>query len=602
MAGTSASGEKCLDGLVAFIERRGPDLMSGRTQLWLTPRALEYVAARLQRLEELEGLKRLSPVDYFRNCVTDIGDFKRLEKLAHVLQRVRHLRVFSLGYKLRDPTRVVLAPFQALETLELRGCDLSTSAWQGASVVQATLRGLSCADSLEELQHLLAPAVRISTPIRAARTGAGSRSGELANGGGAGAAVWPRLLKLACTRNCLAAMDGSLALLPALEELDLSCNNIAALANLGACRHLTRLDLSNNCLSCLTRAAQMCSGLRQLVLRSNTIRSTAGLERLSALEELDLACNLIASVHEVARISGLAALRELWLEDNPLACAPRYRMDVLACFLAPGRLLLDGKAPSHAELEAARLRGPHLEMWARLAPEGPSGAWPWGWLEDGELGRVDLGGTGTPRNGGTTVAVAAPHADGEALNPSWPVSPTASSARGSSSVASAALSAASAAASSGRTVRRNPARRIVEFLPGQPGTDGERAPPPPPLPPSDAERAAHRHSRSLPRSMMRAAGLGSPVPERSSSGGAQYYDVPQCERARSSTSPPRYRHSVLARLHETLPPGPPACAPPQDWASDGSDTEPSLASSPGSDLPSPPPPRLGPHAGPALGF
>ena len=38
--------------------------------------------------------------------------------------------------------------------------------------------------------------------------------------------------------------------------------------------------------------------------QSNTIRSTAGLERLSALEELDLACNLLASVHEVARISG----------------------------------------------------------------------------------------------------------------------------------------------------------------------------------------------------------------------------------------------------------------------------------------------------------
>ncbi len=40
------------------------------------------------------------------------------------------------------------------------------------------------------------------------------------------------------------------------------------------------------------------------MVQSNTIRSTAGLERLSALEELDLACNLLASVHEVARISG----------------------------------------------------------------------------------------------------------------------------------------------------------------------------------------------------------------------------------------------------------------------------------------------------------
>ena len=36
--------------------------VAGRTRLRLTPRALEYVAARLQRLEELESLKRLSPV------------------------------------------------------------------------------------------------------------------------------------------------------------------------------------------------------------------------------------------------------------------------------------------------------------------------------------------------------------------------------------------------------------------------------------------------------------------------------------------------------------------------------------------------------------
>ena len=45
----------------------------------------------------------------------------------------------SVWQPCRDPTRVVLAPFHALETLELRGCDLSTSAWQGASAVQVAL-------------------------------------------------------------------------------------------------------------------------------------------------------------------------------------------------------------------------------------------------------------------------------------------------------------------------------------------------------------------------------------------------------------------------------------------------------------------------------
>jgi len=52
------------------------------------------------------------------------------------------------------------------------------------------------------------------------------------------------------------------------QDLDLSCNNIGALANLGACSQLTALDLGNNCLSCLARAAQVCGGLRRLVLRA----------------------------------------------------------------------------------------------------------------------------------------------------------------------------------------------------------------------------------------------------------------------------------------------------------------------------------------------
>ena len=59
-----------------------------------------------------------------------------------------------------------------------------------------------------------------------------------------------------------------------------------------------------------------------------------------------------------------------------------------------------------------------------------------------------------------------------------------------------------------RMLRRNPARRIVEFLPGQPSVDSERGPAPPA---TDGERAARRRTRSLPRGMMLAAGLGSPV-------------------------------------------------------------------------------------------
>jgi hypothetical protein len=43
MAATSASGEKCLDELVAYIDKRGPELMSGESvtrlpYVWLSHR------------------------------------------------------------------------------------------------------------------------------------------------------------------------------------------------------------------------------------------------------------------------------------------------------------------------------------------------------------------------------------------------------------------------------------------------------------------------------------------------------------------------------------------------------------------------------------
>lgn len=39
-------------------------------------------------------------------------------------------------------------------------------------------------------------------------------------------------------------------------------------------------------------------------MQGNVIKSTKGLQLLRGLEELDLRCNLIASIHEVVRLSG----------------------------------------------------------------------------------------------------------------------------------------------------------------------------------------------------------------------------------------------------------------------------------------------------------
>ena len=53
---------------------------------------------------------------------------------------------------------------------------------------------------------------------------------------------------------------------------------------------------------------------------------------------------------------GLTSLGHLWLDDNPLAHAPLYRLDVLACFRPQQGLCLDGRSVAAGEADLALLR------------------------------------------------------------------------------------------------------------------------------------------------------------------------------------------------------------------------------------------------------
>lgn len=105
--------------------------MSGKIALELHPRALEYVAARVQYFQELESLKVSSPVDYFRGAFSNLEDYKRLEKLQHVLQRVKRLRLLSVVYRCRCGAHLLLQ-------LQAASCP-SRWCWQrGAALVALT--------------------------------------------------------------------------------------------------------------------------------------------------------------------------------------------------------------------------------------------------------------------------------------------------------------------------------------------------------------------------------------------------------------------------------------------------------------------------------
>lgn len=289
--------------------------------LKLNPVGLHYVQSRLDSLSELESLLSGAPVDYLRAYVSDLGDHRALEHLRRILRLLTCLKVVSvLPWPARDPTRVGLEGFGRLKVLELRGCDLSTSAARGLLELRHTLEKLVCHNSTDALRHIFA-----------------SRIAEIKD-----SPVWNRLSFVSCALNGLLLMDESLQLLPVVETLDLSRNKFAKVDNLRKCTRLKHLDLGFNQLRTVTSFTEVSCHLVKLVLRNNALTTLCGLENLKCLEGLDLSCNLISNLSELEILAGFPSLSCLWLEGNPICCARWYRSQVFSIFLYPDKLTLDG--------------------------------------------------------------------------------------------------------------------------------------------------------------------------------------------------------------------------------------------------------------------
>ncbi|RWV90088.1 hypothetical protein BHE74_00027172 [Ensete ventricosum] len=142
------TGDRYLDRLVRFVERNAGSLLEGALTLKLNPVGLQYVHTRLEAMQELEGLLSGAPIDYLRAYVSDLGDHRALEQLRRILGLLTALKVVSvLPSPGRDPMPISLLPFGILKVLELRGCDLSTSAAKGLLELHRTLEKLICHNS-----------------------------------------------------------------------------------------------------------------------------------------------------------------------------------------------------------------------------------------------------------------------------------------------------------------------------------------------------------------------------------------------------------------------------------------------------------------------
>ncbi|KAH6720103.1 hypothetical protein BKA61DRAFT_471349 [Leptodontidium sp. MPI-SDFR-AT-0119] len=169
---------------------------------------------------------------------------------------------------------------------------------------------------------------------------------------------WRFLKHLSLADNGLTSISAS-SLAPlanTLHSLDLSSNLFAqipdCLASLTALRALNLSNCMIDSLHSLTR--NPLPAITALNLRSNRLISIAGVERLYPLERLDLRDNKMTDPTELARLTGIPDIREIWVSGNPFTKTHGgYRVVIFNLFRStPGYtedILIDTYAPGYSE-------------------------------------------------------------------------------------------------------------------------------------------------------------------------------------------------------------------------------------------------------------
>ncbi|KHN99563.1 leucine Rich Repeat domain-containing protein [Metarhizium album ARSEF 1941] len=181
------------------------------------------------------------------------------------------------------------------------------------------------------------------------------------------ASKWRFLRHLSLADNAITSVPStSLAPLSnTLYSLDLSSNLFSqipdSLASLTALRALNLSHCMIDSLQSLTR--NPLPAITALNLRANRLQSLAGIEKLYPLERLDLRDNRLCDPLELARLTGIPDIREIWLDGNPFTRTHKdYRVAIFNIFRsAPGcteDIIIDGHGPSYSEKRLLTERAP----------------------------------------------------------------------------------------------------------------------------------------------------------------------------------------------------------------------------------------------------
>ena len=185
------------------------------------------------------------------------------------------------------------------------------------------------------------------------------------------ASKWRFLRHLCLADNSLTSMTSS-SLAPlsnSLLSLDLSCNLIVDIPEaLCILTSLRALNLSNCMIESLhSLRRNPLPAITALNLRANRLVSIAGVERLLSLERLDLRENRLQDPTELARLTGIPDIHEIWVLRNPFVKShSNYRVQIFNLFRTTAGysedIIIDASAPGYGEKRQLRDRA--------IEPEG----------------------------------------------------------------------------------------------------------------------------------------------------------------------------------------------------------------------------------------
>ncbi|KAJ6037285.1 hypothetical protein N7540_001564 [Penicillium herquei] len=235
---------------------------------------------------------------------------------------------------------------------------------EGAKVRRARAESISPQRPTTKHGHRRGQSARIR------RTGSGSSNSSDTSGGyrtGSSSTLLPGVLPPSKWRflRHLGLPDNSLTSISAaslapvantLNSLDLSSNLLSEIPDsLSTLMALRALNLSHCMIDSMhSLSRNPLPAITALNLRGNRLQSLAGIERLLSLERLDLRDNNLMDPTEMARLTCLPEIREIWVTGNPFVKThSNYRVVIMNLFRrTPGYsedIIIDGRGPGYTE-------------------------------------------------------------------------------------------------------------------------------------------------------------------------------------------------------------------------------------------------------------